>query len=71
MTKSFKLIRYSQFEPLFGRMQDFEPHPFGKMERWLFLPNLNREEYEKTENKNLLIPIEHSDIASIKFQSDF
>jgi hypothetical protein len=60
--------KHSQKEPVYGVIIGFEPKPYDKLERWLFLNNLDKEDFNKTGNPNLIIPIEHSDIDNIDFQ---
>lgn len=60
--------KYSEKEPVYGVIIGFEPEPYNKLERWLFLNNLDKEDFKKTGNPNLIIPIEHSDIDGIDFQ---
>ena len=60
--------RYSDNTPLYGVIKGFEPKPFGKMQRWLFLNNLDKEEFSDTNNISLFIPIDHADIIFIDYQ---
>ena len=62
MNIGVNIIRYTDSNPIPCVIIDFEPKPFGKMEQWLILKNLDKDEFGKTKDKSLLFPIPNSDI---------
>lgn len=67
MTKEI-ILKTRNKELLYGTIIGFHPEPFNKMDRWLFLQNLDKEQYHKTEDKSLLVEIYHPDIISIDYK---
>jgi hypothetical protein len=41
--------KYSEKEPVYGVIIGFEPEPYNKLERWLFLNNLDKEDFKRLE----------------------
>lgn len=65
MNTRIVIKRYSNIEPLYGSIIGFEPMPLSKMKRWLFVNNIDLIKYSNKNNPDLIMPINHFDIADI------
>jgi small nuclear ribonucleoprotein (snRNP)-like protein len=70
-TNQTVIIKKINGEKVYGAIVGFEPTPISLATHLLLIENLNKEEYKKTLNKNLLTRINYNDIKNIKYQIDY